>query len=255
VVATASARARGPLGKAPRQARSAAAVSAAPVAVLLLAAAPPPSPASLELLLEAARQPLPYLVLVPGAELAEVQIRGLAVDSLPVRAVAVVAPRGRLEECRGAAALPAAFTVGADAAQPLRQRFEPVELVEDEAAEEAGEVDGSAADRGDDTGDDSGDGSEDHAATQPDAAPPLAATAPSGSYRVALEQGWTLVVGPRVTVASPWRRIGVSLLRGLERLFGGSQPTCELQVAAAPDDARRLQHLFRPGVRVLLLQR
>ena len=211
-----------------------------PALLLALAAAPPPSPASLELLLESARQPLPYLVLVPGAELAEVQIRGLPVDSVPVRAVAVVAARGRLEECRETVAEPAAFTVSADAAQPLRQRFEPDALVENAPP---GEVDA------DDAVDDSGEDADEQAQV------PVAASTPAAEYRVALEQGWTLVVAPEVAVSSLWRRLGVSFRRGVERLFGARQPTCELQIAAAAEDARRLQHLFRPGVRILLLQR
>jgi hypothetical protein len=62
------------------------------------------------------------------------------------------------------------------------------------------------------------------------------------------------VVAPQVSVSSLWRRLGVSFRRGVQRLFGAPRPTCELQVAAAADDARRLQHLFRPGVRILLLK-
>jgi hypothetical protein len=211
----------------------------APAALLLLAAAPPPSPASLELLLESARQPLPYLVLQPGAELAEVQIRGLPVDSVAVRAFAVVAPRGRLEECREAVAAPSAFTVSADAAQPLRQRFEPDALVESEPADEEGAGEVAAAE----------------AAEPEEAEAPVAASSPSAAYRVALDDGWTLVVAPQVAVSSLWGRLVVSLRRGVERLFGSPSPTCELQIAVAPDDARRLQHLFRPGVRILVLQR
>ena len=207
-------------------------------ALLALAAAHPPSPASLELLLESARQPLPYLVLVPGAELAEVQIRGLPVDSVPVRAVAVVSARGRLEQCRETVAEPAAFTVSADAAQPLRQRFEPDALVENAPPDEADADDATA-----------------RSADDADARVPVAASSPTAEYRVALEDGWTLVVAPEVAVSSLWHRIGASFRRGVERLFGAPQPTCELQIAAAAEDARRLQHLFRPGVRILLLQR
>jgi hypothetical protein len=208
-----------------------------PAALIVLAAAPPPSPASLELLLESAKQPLPYLVLVPGSDLAEVQIRGLPVDSVPVRAVAVVAARGRLEQCRETVAEPAAFTVSADAAQPLRQRFEPDALVESAPPDEADADDADSA-----------------AAANAQSAVPVAASSPAAEYRVALENGWTLVVAPEVAVSSLWRRLGVSFRRGVERLFGSPRPTCELQIAAAAEDARRLQHLFRPGVRILLLQ-
>jgi hypothetical protein len=72
---------------------------------------------------------------------------------------------------------------------------------------------------------------------------------------VVLEDGWRLLVGPRVAVESWWSRLAVSLRRGLGRVFGAPAPSCELQLAAAPDDARRLQHLLRPGVRILLLPR
>jgi hypothetical protein len=157
--------------------------------------------------------------------------------------VAVVAPRGGFAACRLTASPPVAFTVGGDAAQPLRRRFEPGELVDGEPAAPTG-VDGTG-----------GDAEEVPEAADSAEPAPLAASPPAASYAVALEGGWRLVVGPRVAVASVWSRLGVSLRRGLGRLFGAPAPACELQLAAAADDARRLQHLLRPGVRILLLPR
>jgi hypothetical protein len=208
----------------------------------LLLAALPLDPASLELLVKAAQEPLPYVVLMPAESRAAIQVRGLEVDTLPLRALAVVAPSGRLAACRGSASPPVAFTVGADAAQPLRRRFEPVQLAAD------GEEESDAGDAVEDAG---AAGEAGSAAAQA----PVAAAAPSPAYHVELEEGWRLAIGQQVAIASLWRRFLVSLRRGAGRVFGADAAPCELQLALAPEDARRLQHLLRPGVRVLLLPR
>lgn len=226
-----------------RSARRYFSSDAGPRLPALLLAVAPLDPGSLELVLAAARQPLPYLLVMPGEARAEVQVRGLDLDSVPLRAVAVVAPRGRYADCSAAAAPPVAFTVGGDAAQPLRRRFEPGELVDGDAAATTG---GEGA---------SGAAEEVTQAADSAEAAPLAASPPAASYAVALEDGWRLVVGQRVAVASVWSRLGASLRRGLGRLFGAPAPSCELQLAAAADDARRLQHLLRPGVQILVLPR
>jgi len=77
---------------------------------------------------------------------------------------------------------------------------------------------------------------------------------PPSSYRVRLEGGWVLDLGPRPAAHGFPTRIAQALRDGWLRLAGESPDRPHrIVLAIGPEDARRLHHLFRAGTRILVL--
>lgn len=73
------------------------------------------------------------------------------------------------------------------------------------------------------------------------------------SYRVSLDNGWQLLLVNEPPRLDFWRRLRAAVEDGLLRVRG-REPSHPPLVAlvVAPDDARRLHHLFRTGMAILV---
>ena len=192
------------------------------------AAGPGPA-AALALEVELARTGAVYLLIDPVSDLLEIKSRGVVLDAVPLAGFALLGYR----PARGAAPpaaveLPAVWTVTDDAAAAYRQVIAPGELrpFEPEAAEE-----------------------EPPSTAVAEALPP-----PPASYRVGLDGGWALNVGPRLPSGGWPSRLRHAVGDGWARWRG--RPVDErnlLAVAVAAEDAQRLHHLFRPEMKVLVV--
>lgn len=195
------------------------------ICIETLAAAEAPPARALALEVELARAEAVYLRLDPAQGRLEIKARGLVLDAVPLAGLALLGYR----PARGAAPpaaveLPAVWTVTDDAAAAYRPVIAPAELrpfVRDEE-------------------------------------PPASAVAealptPPAAYRVALEGGWAMDVGPRLPAGGWPSRLRQAVADGWERWR--KRPVDErrlLAVAVAAEDAQRLHHLFRPGLKILV---
>ncbi|HSG64375.1 MAG TPA: hypothetical protein VLD39_05215, partial [Gammaproteobacteria bacterium] len=74
------------------------------------------------------------------------------------------------------------------------------------------------------------------------------------TYRVRLDVGWQLLVTSEPPELGFVRRLAAAVRDGWQRLRGEepSHPPL-IALVVAPDDARRLHHIFRTGTRILVL--
>jgi hypothetical protein len=88
--------------------------------------------------------------------------------------------------------------------------------------------------------------------TQPEAKPPGDEQKPS-SYRFTLDNGWQVMLVNERPHLGWLRRFGAAVRDGWLRLRGHepSHPPL-IALVVAPDDARRLHHLFRAGMKILV---
>jgi hypothetical protein len=104
--------------------------------------------------------------------------------------------------------------------------------------------------------------SEEEEEAEPPAAAPAPAATPAAApgeerkpatYRVALDNGWQLLLTPESPRLGWFRRFGAAVRDGWQRLRG-REPAHPPLVAlvVAPEDARRLHHLFRTGTPILV---
>ena len=180
---------------------------------------------ALELELDLARQPALYLTLSLDPAVLEVKARGRTLEPVELAAVEVLEFRsGVSADPPGVLELPAIWEITSRPAHPERRVVVPPKLRKwgTEAEEE-----------------------EEAAAPAEDATPP-------GAYVLKLDNGWHLWVGRPVdrplpggwttAVADGWR-----VLLGRPR---NDPPQVILDVT--PETARRLHHLFRPGLKILV---
>ena len=173
-----------------------------------------------------ARRPGLYLVLDLEHGRLLVKARGMELDQAPVTDARLVVPAA----AEGGASvdlpkLPAVWRVAHPPSENWRQVVAPPTLVPYREDEEPPLSSASASSE-----------------------PP-----PPAQYRVELDNGWTLAVG-----SSPPTRLGRRLLArlrsGWDRLRGRPAVTRPpmLVVQTSADNARRLVHVFRPGLAILL---
>lgn len=193
-------------------------------------AAAVPSVAFLEAELEAAQGRDPYMVLDPAARTLEVRARGIILHVVALEGVALLAYRP-LRGPAPAPQLPMVLTVDRRPEEPHRRRIAPRELRPfDPAAEE-------------------------ETAAPPDLrAAPDVLPDPPAAYRVGLEGEWDLEVVQGRPEPGLGDRLARTLADGWARLWRRSPARPHLLVlAATADDGRRLHHLFREGIRVLVV--
>lgn len=192
-------------------------------------AGPPPSRTAreLELELELARQESLYLRLDSAGQRLEVKARGVVLDEMPLRGVALLGYRpARGGSARAAVELPAVWTVAEDAAAAYRRVVAPAALrpyVRDEATSAPPNVEEG----------------------------PL--PEPPDVYRVALDPGWSLKVTTELPSGGWSSRILHALGDGWARLRHRPVNAENLIVVAVDsEDARRLHHLFRDKLPILV---
>ncbi len=206
---------------------------AAPLRPAASRAEPSPAERSLELELELARKPGLYLRVDPAAGRLEIKVRGLTLDAVDLGGAALL-----LHRQRGAAVaepkLPAVWTATSVSDREERLVVEAGRLRR--LAAEEGEEDAAAG------------------ATQPAPAADSLPPDPPASYRVQLTDGWQLRVGRSVPRAGRTGGVGLAWARLRAGLAGTVfEPPDVLALALSPEDARRIHHLFRPGLQLLVV--
>ena len=186
---------------------------------------------AVEIEAELAKQPRLYLVLEPRARKLRVKARGMELASVNVRELALL----RFSPLFGDSAappleVPGVWTVREGPGDTDRETIAPTSLrpysEEDEMEEPA-------------------------AAPAPEKKP--GETEKPSSYRVALDNGWQLYLVNHPPRAGFLRRFAAAVRDGWLRVFG-SDPAHPPLVAlvVSPEDARRLHHLFRTGMPILV---
>lgn len=188
----------------------------------------------LELETELARKPDLYLVLDAAARRLEVRARRMTLNGVELAEIAVLTFRPMFGGGRSTPRLeaPSIWRVTEGPGDADRETIAPVTLRP--YSEEEEEVEAPAP------------------APGSPAAPPGEEQKPA-SYRVALDNGWQLLLTPESPRLGWFRRLGASVRDGWLRLRG-REPAHPPLVAlvVAPDDARRLHHLFRTGTPILV---
>lgn len=188
----------------------------------------------LELETELARKPDLYLVLDAAARRLEVRARRMTLNGVELAEIAVLTFRPMFGGARSTPRLeaPSIWRVTEGPGDADRETIAPVTLRP--YSEEEEEVEATAP------------------------APGAPAAAPGeeqkpATYRVALDNGWQLLLTPESPRLGWFRRLGASVRDGWLRLRG-REPAHPPLVAlvVAPDDARRLHHLFRSGTPILV---
>ncbi len=184
-----------------------------------------------ELESELAKKPDLYLVLDPSAGNLDVRARGLTLTTVAFSELSLLTFRPLLGEGEAPPALeaPAVWTVTEGPGDADRETIAPTTLRPYSEEEEMTEP----------------------AAGTP-AKKPDAGEKPT-SYRVRLDNGWQLFVVDETPRLGWLRRFAASVRSGWQRLQGrqpGHPPL--VTVVVAPDDARRLYHLFRTGTPILV---
>lgn len=204
----------------------------------LAAAAPAPAGAPLERALELelalARRPELYLVVDTGRRTVEVKVRGVVLASITAEDAAVLHyRRSGGEPAAPGAILPAVLTV-TESGLDERRRV----VVARELRPYPDGTDGADAEPPD---------------TAAPAAPAAADAPPPARYRAALDGGWELWVGEGRPGPGPLARFAHAVADGWARWRGeAAEPRTVVGLALAPEDARRLHHLVRPGIRLLV---
>jgi len=186
-----------------------------------------------ELETELAKKPDLYLVLDPAASSLEVRARGLALATIPVEEISVLAFRPLFGgKSPGSLEAPAIWTVRQGPGDTDRETIAPTTLREYSQEDEMEEGAGSAAPEP------GADGEEE--------------TTPS-RYRVGLDNGWQLYLVDERPRLGWIRRFFASIRDGWQRLRGEEPehpPLVALVVAA--EDARRLHRVFRTERKILV---
>jgi hypothetical protein len=188
---------------------------------------------AVEIEAELAKEPRIYLVLEPRAKTLRVKSRGMELAAIPVRELALL----RFSPLFGSGdapplEAPAVWTVREGPGDTDRETIAPTELrpysEEEEMVEPAPAAGGAPQKK------------------------PGEAEKPS-SYRVALDNGWQLYLVNQSPNAGFLRRFAQAVRDGWLRVLGREPAHPPLiALVVAPEDARRLHHLFRTGMPILV---
>jgi hypothetical protein len=190
------------------------------------AATAPDAEALLQLEIAASRKPDLYLVVDREGTSLAIRARGFTLREVPLQGIAFLF----YEPMRGGAAaadVPGGWTVVEEPDATHRRRISPDELRPfpgENGVEQAPSTSQAAE------------------------LPP-----PPPTYRVGLDGGWELLVTQQLPGTGWWSRLGRALADGWLRVVRRLPARPNLLVlAASPEDAQRLHHVFREGTRVLL---
>lgn len=200
-----------------------------------LAAATARGTAELELSL--ARKPDLYILIDPVARTLEVKARGLSLDTIGLGNIALLSEQPLFGRSKNSSIrLPVVWTIAHGVPGHGRQMIAPSRLTP------YSESKGEAA------------GPESLAAASAEA---KKHERESGElpirFHAEFENGWYLQVQPSIAASSFWHRLEASVSDGWHRLFHPPRerpPALALSMDA--DDARSIQHLIRPGLKVLI---
>ncbi len=201
----------------------------------------PPEPArvaALEMEAGLAKKPTVYLVLDPQRRVLEVKSRGAVLDAVALTGIEIVSQQPVLRwDIPSHPPIPAVWTIEAGAGDSDREVIEPTEL---KPAPKMGDEE---------------DEPEPTASAAP-AAPtptPTPAPQPPASYRNRLANGWDLWITDALPPQTRMHTLIAAVKDGWRRLHGlGEDRTPAITLAMADEDARRIHHLLRTGMPILV---
>jgi len=199
----------------------------------------PPDPtrvAALDMEAGLARRPSVYLLLDPQRRVLEVRSRGTALDSVTLTGIEIVSQQPVMR--MGALShppFPAVWTIEQGDGDSDREIVAPTEL---KPAPKMGEEE------------------EDTSSSAAPGAPtptPTPAVLPPVSYRSRLSNGWDLWVTDALPPQSRLQTLLAAIRDGWRRLRGlGEDHVPAITLAMADEDARRVHHLLRTGMPILV---
>jgi len=192
-----------------------------------------------------------YVLVDQRAMIAQIKIRGITLELLPLKFFAFldyrkpseIASPGRKVQ------LPALFTVQEDATAVYRKYIAPEELISVREAEKL-EAEREAAAKA------AAEAAKERGETPP---PPKKKEVPTepeppSEYRIQLDEGWSLEVTTEAPDLSLKGQLEEAFHDGFARLQGEEVETPRLLgLTLSPDDARRLHRLLRPGLQILVI--
>jgi hypothetical protein len=181
-----------------------------------------------------AKTPDLYLLLDPAHRLLQVRSRGVVLDSMPLKGAEFMVHTPLFGSASAELPdLPTAWTVAEGAGDFSRELIAPDVLRPYKPEEERTVVDEARNPKV-------------KALHDEEALPPT-------SYQVKMRNGWQLAVVEEEPATSFFGRYAASLSEGLDRLRGRTREHPPLlAVAMAPADARRLHHVFRSDLALLI---
>jgi len=214
-------------------------LAAAAVAVAGDAPLDPARVGSFELEAQLARKPSIYLVLDPPRRVLEVKARGVALDTIPLVGIELVSQRSLFGSAAPEhPALPALWAIDEGPGDTDREVIAPATLRPYTSEEEEEDEPAATPVPG---------------ATRGPAPTPTPVPEPPVSYRSRLSSGWDLWVTDRLPPTGLWARYWAAVAEGWARLRGEARDhRPAIMVAVAPADARRLHHLMRKGMSLVV---
>jgi hypothetical protein len=210
----------------------------------------PPEPKSAEAAV--ADQGSIYILVDQQTMIAQIKIRGIALEVLPLKFLAFMDYRGAAQAAAPdrKVQLPAIFTVQEDPNSVYRKYIAPEELITVEEAEKLEAERAAAAKKAAEEAKARG---EEYKAPPAKGEPPAEPEPPS-DYRIRLDEGWALDVSTEKPDLS-WRgKVVEAFHDGLARLRGENVERPQLLgMTLSADDARRIHRLLRPGLQILVI--
>lgn len=193
-----------------------------------------------------------YILVDQKAMVAQIKIRGIALERLPLKYLAfldyretgdAVAPDKKVQ-------LPAIFTVQEDPNTAYRKHIAPEELITIKEAEKLEAERAAAAKAAAEAAKARGETPEPAAAKEE----PPAEPEPPSDYRIQLDEGWSLDVSTETPDHSFLGKVKEAFHDGMARLRGEKVETPQLLgMTLSADDARRIHRLLRPGLQILVI--
>lgn len=210
----------------------------------------PAAPQSAEAVL--ADQGTIYILVDQQAMVAQIKIRGITLELLPLKFLAFLDYRGSGEMAAPdkKVQLPAIFTVEEDPTAVYRKYIAPEELITVEEAEKLEEQRAAAAKAAAEAAKARGEVQE----NAPSKHEPPTEPEPPSEYRIQLGEGWALQVSTEKPDLSWQGKVAAAFHDGWARLRGETLETPQLlEMTLSADDARRIHRLLRPGLQILVI--
>ena len=190
-----------------------------------------------ELELSLARKPDLYILIDPVARTLEVKARGLSLDTIGLADIALLSEQPLFGRSKNSSIrLPVVWTIAHGVPGHGRQMIAPSKLrAYSETRGEAATPESLAA-----------------ASAEAKKHERESGELPT-RFHAEFENGWYLQVQQSIAASSFWHRLQATVSDGWHRLFRppqGRPPALALAISA--DDARSIQHLIRPGMKILI---
>jgi len=186
---------------------------------------------ALELEAGLARQSVVYLHLDPGRRTLEIKARGVVLESVNLTGIELVNYQPLVGgHVPAAPPVPAVWKVTSAPSDRERELITPETLRPMQDEEEA-----PAA-----------------AASNPSPTPTVIAEAPT-SFRASLDMSWDLWLTNSLPPQGLWSRFAAAVKDGWQRMHGhGESHSAAITLAMAPEDVKRLYHVIRAGMTILV---